>query len=894
MQSALRDVALAWRGLRRNPGFGAAAILTLALGIGANTAIFSWIDGLLLRPLPFPHPEQLVDVWQLRLDDDSHLVSPANFFDWRSSSHSFSGLASYASGASTMLGTGEPALVGTATVSANFFDTIGCRAIAGRAFLHRTQPPSTPAPREIVLGYRLWQDRFGASPRAIGQVVRLDGEPYQVVGVMPRGLRFPASADLWQLAPHDVPDLPFPYPGDITAMRDSFYFRVLGRLSTPLQAAAATAAGTPTTPSTPTDIAATRRQAQAEMDAIAARLAHDYPEADAHVSVRLVPLRDALIGDTRQTLLLLLGAVGCVLLIACVNVANLLLARAAGRRKEIAVRIALGATRGRLIRQQLAEALLISLLGAAAGLLLALPAGQLRVAQVPPELAAGAGGEETPATTATTAGPPAQASSSLSDLNVFAAAQAAATARATVTARATAPRVLAFTLLVGVLATLLIGLAPALASARAPFAGGLRGNGGTGGSGASGSNTVGPRRDRTRAFLVVTELALALVLLAGASQMVESLWRLQRADAGFDADRALACRVSLPGAAGMTPRQWRLAYARLVDGLAALPGVQSAGAVLALPLTGPGWSANLRVEGRDFPPREAPVVTWRIASPGYFRAMAIPILRGRGFNDGDRSGTEPVALVNATLARTLWPHGDALGRHIATGLDGQRGTWLRIVGVIADTPQQSVALPVRPEIVRPLAQDSVYDGSNLRLVVRAAASIPAAGLASAVRSRIRALDASAVVSDLLPLADLRRGSTLRQSHVGTLLALAAGIALLLAAVGLYGVISYLAQQRSHELGVRVALGAGRRGILNLILGGTLRLVLAGTVLGLAGAVALTRLLGGLLYHVAPADPAPLAVAVAVLAATAALASYIPAARAARIAPQALLRGLRQD
>ena len=867
MTSALRDLALAWRGLRRNPGFGAAAVLTLTLGIGANTAIFSWIDGLLLRPLPFPHPDQLVDVWQVRLDDDSHLVSPANFFDWRRSARSFSGLASYASGSGTLVGTGEPALVGTATVSANFFEVIGSRCIAGRGFLRREQPPSAAAPREAVLSYRLWQDRFDGSPRAIGQVVRLDGQPYQVVGVMPSDMRFPAGADLWQLAPHDVPDLPFPYPGDITAMRDSFYFRVLGRLS---PAAASAGAG--------------RRQAQAEMDAVAARLAHDYPEADSHVRIRLVPLREALIGDSRQTLLLLLGAVGFVLLIACVNIANLLLARAAGRRKEMAIRSALGASRGRLIRQQLAEALLIALLGSAGGLLLALPAARLKVVQVPVEMVASTAPSPaapgTPETPAAAPGTPRRA-----ELNAFAAAQAAGAARAAATARATAPRVLAFTLLVGVLATLLVGLAPALVGARAPFAGGLRGSGG--------GDAAGPRRGRTRGFLVVAELALALVLLAGASQMVESLWQLQRANAGFDADRVLACRVSLPGAAGMTPTEWRLAYERLVEGLAALPGVQSAGAALALPLTGPGWSANLRVEGRDLAAREAPNVAWRIANPGYFRAMGIPILRGRGFDAADRGGTEPVALVNATLARTLWPHGDALGRHIATGLDGPRGTWLRVVGVIADTPQQSVALPVRPEILRPLAQDNVYDGSNLRLVVRAAGTVPAAGLAAAVRNRIRQLNSAAVVSDVLPLADLRRGSTLRQSHVGAMLALAAAIALLLAAVGLYGVLSYLAQQRAHELGVRVALGAGRRRIVALMLGGTLRLVLAGTALGLAGAMALTRLLGGLLYRVAPGDPAPLAAAVAILAVTAALAGYLPAARAARTAPQTLLRGLRQ-
>jgi putative ABC transport system permease protein len=442
-----------------------------------------------------------------------------------------------------------------------------------------------------------------------------------------------------------------------------------------------------------------------------------------------------------------------------------------------------------------------------------------------------------------------------------------------------------------------------VARSRSPFASGLSGGGRQAGE--------GPRAERLRGLLVVSEVALALVLLVGAALMIETLWRLQHADAGFTSDRVVAFKVSLPGAGGMPPRRWRRTYQELLDGLAQLPGIGSVGASLALPLGGPSWSAGLRVEGREFPPRESPNVCWRPVSHGYFSTLGIPLLRGRRFSAADRAGSEPVAIVNATLARTLWPHADPLGRRIATGLDGEKGTWLRIVGVVGDTPQQSVALPVRLEMYRPLDQDSAFDGSALHFVLRHETYAPQAAsarstsaastepvempdrtertMANAFHARLRAIAPDAAISDLRPLAKLRQESEAAPNHVGLLLAAAAAMALLLAAIGIYGVLSYLVHQRRHELGIRLTLGSTRRQILLLVLRRALSLVAMGALLGLAGALALTRLLASLLYRVAPTAPLPLLLATLLLVAVAILAATLPALRAARANPLAALR-----
>jgi len=808
MDTLVQDVRYALRALGRSPAFTAVAALTLALGMGANTAIFSVVDALLVRPLPFPEPHRLVALSETVPGDRGRPVAPANFLDWRDASRSFSGLAAWQELYRNLVGTGQPARLDAATVSANFFEVLGLGAARGRTFA-----PDAGGPQEAVLSHALWRDRFGADPKVVGRTLRLDDESFEVVGVLPPGPVFPEEAEIWLRAKDDVPQLRALSAANVKALRDSHYFAVLGRLAPGVS----------------------RESAQAEMDVIGRRLAAAYPQDNADAGVSVVALHDQLVGPTRRPVLLLMGAVGFVLLLACANVANLLIARAARRSKEIAIRSALGAGQGRIVRQFLTESTILALLGGALGLGLAAWSSQALFAWLPAD-----------------------------------------------TPRLSQPGlswpVLAFTGVLALVATAVFGLVPALQAARASSLAALKQAGRT--------SATDPARDRARAALVVAEVAVALVLVTGAGLLMKSLWRLQHAPVGLEAGHVLTARVSLPGSQGVPPEARRAFYTRVLDRLAVLPGVESVGAIQSLPFSGATWRAGLRVEGRTFASNERPDVCWRITSPRYFATLRVPLVAGRFFNDADTAEAPPVALVNATLARLAFPGQDPVGKRIGTGLDGEN-VLVTVVGVVNDTPQESVAAPVTPEMYRPLAQKTRFGGESLRLIARVAGD--GAGSVRALRAAVAEVDPEAPLTDVKPLEDLASGSIARQRTTGQMLAVFAVVALLLAAIGIYGVMSGLVGERTHEIGVRMALGAQPAQVLAHVMGRSGRLVAIGTVLGLAGAFAATRALSTVLYEVTTTDPATFGVVALILAAAAATASYIPARRAARVDPLVALR-----
>ena len=614
-------------------------------------------------------------------------------------------------------------------------------------------------------------------------------------------------------APQDIPETPIGVSGDLTKLRDARYLGVLGRLRSRTGLA----------------------EARAEMDVIARRLQREYPNENADLGIRVVPLQDDLVSQARPTLILLMGAVGFVLLIACLNVANLLLARSVSRSREMAIRAALGAGRRRVVRQLLTESALLALLGGALGVVLAvwgLPFLRATLPQDTPRLA------EVSLSTA----------------------------------------VLGFTLGISLLSALLFGLAPALQMSRDALAADLQGGR---------SATPDPARHRLRGLLAAGEIAMALVLVVGAGLLLKSLWRLQEASPGFHAEGVLTLRVSLPPSDGQTPASRRAFFDEVVERFRDIPGVQAVGATGRLPLTGRSISAEIRVQGRSYAPSEAPAVCWRTATPGYFSALEIPLVKGRMFSAADGAGAQPVALVNETMALRVWPGADPIGQRIGTAMDGDEGSWATVVGVVGDTPQQSVAVGVLPEMVRPFAQESLFPGDSMTITARVAGEPEK--MVPAFRAALAALNREAPISDIRTMESVGRASVARQRSAGQMLALLAGLALALAAVGLYGLLAYLVDERTREIGIRLALGARPLDVLLQVLRGGLRLAAAGVVAGLVLAGALTRVLSGLLYTVSATDPATFVLVVGILLGAAACASYLPARRATRVDPIVALR-----
>ena len=803
MDTLRQDLAYALRRLAEAPGFSLIAVATLALGIGANGAIFSVVNAVLLRPLPFGEPDRLVRVAQLWQGRPT-VYSPQNFLDTQKAAQSFDSLAVFDEGGMHLTGRGRPVRLDGAEVSASFFDVLKVRPALGRGFAAEENEPGHT--KVAILGHRLWRERFGADPAAVGQTMQLERETYTVVGVAPPGFSFPEGAELWTPMLYDARFR--------TQSRGAWYITVIGRLRAGVSVA----------------------HAREEVATIAARLAHQYPDADEGVGATVIPLQESLVGGSRRALLVLLGAVGLVLLIACVNVANLLLARVAARETELAVRSALGAGRARLLRQLLTESMVLALLGGAAGLLLATfslegllglePQGVPRLAEVRMDRA-----------------------------------------------------VVAFAALLSILTGLVFGSVPALHMMRRATAQSLR---------EGGRGVLGGRGHRLRGGLVVSQIALAMVLLAGAGLLLRSFAHLRHVDPGFRPGSALTFRVTLPESAYKEDPSQIAFYRDLAARLAALPGVQSVGAISGLPLSGVHFNLSFEVKGRaPLPPAQQPTMEVRVVSADYFKAMGIPVLRGRGLTAADDARAPQAVVLSRSAVRRHFPGEDAMGKAIVLGWGrgpGEPRAGGEVVGIVGDVKDHGLAEENPPEIYLPYPQRTVQ---AMDVVLRT--SVPPRSLLPAAEAVVRDLDPELPVARVATLDEVVARSISEPRFYMVLLGSFAGLALFLAALGLFGVMSYAVVQRSREIGIRVALGAHPHDVLGMVLRHAMTLALAGVVGGLLGALALSRLLGRLLFELSPTDPGTLAGVALLLSLVALAASYLPARRATRVDPLIALR-----
>ena len=809
LHDLLRDLRHAARTLLKTPSVTLLAVATLALGVGATTAIFSLVHGVLVKPLPFAQPDRLAIVWEHNLprNRDRNVVAPANYLAWQDENGAFERLIAFGGTDLNLTGVGEPEELNGLRVGPTLFATLGVDALHGRTFLPQEGEPG--AERVALLSHGLWQRRFGGDRSLIGRAVTLSGRPYTVVGVMPpRFSFFRPDTDLW---------VPIRFEADDREPRGRSLF-VLGRLAPDV----------------------TMQQAQANMEGVAAALVERWPDFNTGWTVNVVPLQEQIVGATRPALLMLLGAVGFVLLIACANVANLLLARGAGRRREMSIRTALGAGRGRLVAQLLAEASVLAALGGLVGVGLAYISLDLL--------------------------------------------------RAAVTDTIPIPRlaevrldgtVLAVTTLLCLATAGLFGVVPALQASQVDVTDSLK----------DGDRSGTGRGRRIRSTFVVAEVALAFVLLIGAGLLLRSFAALTAVDPGFRSESVLTFGLQLPGSMYEEDHQRVAFYDDLDQRLAALPGAQSAGGIAFLPMNGMGSATSFRVEGRPEPERgQSPVTDVRWVTGDYFEAMGIPLLKGRTFDSRDVGDASGVVVVNETMARTFWPdtfaaggsEGDPIGRGLFISWD--RDTAERVIGVVGDVKLTSLDGDVRPTIYWPHAR---VPFGFMTMVVRTVSEPDA--LAAAAIAEVRAIDPSLPVSSVRTMTNVLSESVGRPRLTMILLGLFAGVALVLAAIGLYGVISYTVAQRTHEIGLRIALGASRGQVLSMVVkqGGVLMAV--GVSIGIAGALLVTRLMSSLLYGVAPADPVTYLAIAVLMTVVALVASYMPARRATGVDPLVALR-----
>ena len=825
MTTLLHDLRYAVRMLLKQPGFTLVAILALALGIGANTAIFSVVNAVLLRPLNFPEPEGLVAVWKRDTSlppaqaQNRSTISYPDFEDWRAQNRVFEGVAVYQRNSFTLVDGREAMHVPGALVSAELFKLLRVQPILGRAFLPTEDEPGS---RVVMLSHALWQRRFGGDAAVLGRALTLDGRSYQVVGVMPAGFSFPIQTDPIELWTTVAAEREAPSDGTqpVTEQRGNDFLSGIARLRPGVNLA----------------------QAQANLDQIAAALAKQYPDSNTHTGVSVDPLLLDVVGNVRPALIVLLGAAACVLLIACVNVANLLLARATTRGREIAIRAALGAGRGRIVAQLLTESLLLALLGGAVGWLLALWGTDAIRALLPAKFP--------------------RASEIALDSGV-----------------------LAFTMIVTLLTGLIFGLAPAWRASRPDLTGPLMESGG-GGRGA----TESARGRRLRGALVVAEIALALVLLSSAGLLIQSFFKLQQVNPGFDARNVLAVKFSLPDST--YPDSVRTAdfCQRFADRVSALPGVRSASIVTPLPLSGQLRNLSFQIEEHPVAEAQKPTTDVYAAGLNYFRTMSIPLLRGRDFTTQDTLKSPFVVIVNETFARRFFPGEDPIGKRVSPdgstepGPPGAPAPVREIVGVVPDVKARTLDSPPRPQMYLPHAQ---YADHNVALVTRADHDPRA--LLPALRAAVAELDSTVPLYAAQPMENYVALGAARPRFNAVLLSIFAAVALTLTAIGIYGVMAYSVAQRTQEIGIRMALGAQKGDVFRLVVGGGLRLVVAGVVIGVLAALALTRLLASLLYGVNVADAPTLSAVVLLLGFVALLACWLPARRAAGVDPAIALR-----
>jgi putative ABC transport system permease protein len=799
METLLRDIRYGIRSLLKRPGFTAIALIALALGIGANTAIFSLVNAVLLRPLPFAEPDRLVWVFgNIRNGGNRASVSPLDFLDYRKQNITFEEFAASISVpiALNLTGSGEPERLTAAGVTGNYFQALGAKAALGRTFSLENEKPGSD--QVAVLSYGLWQKRFAGDADILNKKVLLDGKSCAVIGVMPQSFTFPQSVELWVPLNFDV------LPG--MKQRKAHFLRPIGRLKEGV----------------------TLAQAQADTDAVARRLEEQYPETDTGWNLRLVSLREQLVGNTRPTLFILFGAVGFVLLIACANVANLLLVRAAGRQKEIAVRTALGAGRFRIVRQMITESVMLSLVGGALGALLAVWGVELLV--------------------------------KLSEGNIPATAQVRIDAT-----------VLGFTLLIALVTGVLFGLAPALRTMKFNLSESLK-EGGRSGSEGAGHN-------RTRSVLVVLESAVAVVLLIGAGLLVRSLIQLQHVSPGFEAHNVLTMNVQLPREKYATPEKAVNFFQQLEGRLGSLPGVENVGLVSELPLSGQPNDMPYTVEGR--PPvsiNQSFDDDFRRVNRQYFAAMRIPFLRGRNFTEQEVQQGAKVVIISDLLARQTFPNEEPMGKRLVTMMAKEP---FEIIGIVGDIRHRDLESEPAAAMYMP-----AYN-FGMNVVIRTTGE--PSSIATAAREQVRSIDPDQPVAAVKTMDQWLETAVAGPRYRTILLALFALVALVLAATGIFGVMSYSVTQRTHEIGVRMALGARRLDVVKLVVRQGMSLVVIGVGLGLLGAFALTRVMSSLLFGVTAKDPLTFLGVAGMLTLIAFIACYLPARRATKVDPLVALR-----
>lgn len=797
-----QDLRYGTRALRKNPGFTAIAVITLALGIGANTAIFSVVNGVLLRPLPYPEPERLMMVCAVKLESaqDKLPLCEADFLDWKSQNHVFESIAGFSSNRFSYSGGETPEQLNGAWVTADFFSTLGVQPALGRGFLPEEDQPK--APQTAVISDVFWRRHLGSNPDVIGQQITLNARPFTIIGVMPSGFSFPEKdTELWaidRLAP---------------TRRGPYYMWGLGKLNR----------------------GATLASAQSEMDAIARGVQEQNNIPTRDWTWTSISLTERVVGKIRPALLVLLAAVVFVLLIACANIANLLLARATAREKEMAVRIALGASRTRLLRQLLTESLLLAGVGAAVGLPLAIWGVDVLVALSPADFPR------------------------LNEISVDA-------------------RVLGVTLLAALVCGLIFGLAPAIQSSHIDLNESLK-------EGSRGGTDVSRRR-RLRSALVVIEIAFSLMLLVGAGLMVKSFMKLQRVSPGFKPDHILTMHFSLPHVRYDSDEKINNYNRQLIERVTSVPGVEATGLSISLPPDQLDVSDSFTIEDKPWPPGSTelfvPIV---MVSPEYFTTLGVPLIQGRGFNAADKQGAPGVVIINQTLAERYFADESPIGKRLKVGgANRPRNRWNEIVGVVGDVKYSGLDAKPEPAYYMPLEQN-VWGAAYL--VVRT--SLSPASLTPAIREQIWQLDKDIPIANLATMDQLLSNSVAQPRFRTLLLGIFAALALVLASIGIYGVISYSVTQRTHEIGIRMALGAQARDVSALVVRQAMALALIGVSIGLAGAFWLTRLLEGLLFEVSTTDQATFAGVSALLVTVALLACWIPARRASRVDPMVALR-----